>query len=283
MVRADGSTHPVQALREAVTSLEAAMLMCLARPRKEAIHRLRTSTRRIEAQLELLSMLPDLPQQGEQKQYAARLLKKLRQAAGEVRDIDVQRNLIRDEAAGKSGAHGPNPQIRDQIGGEARSLNRELKRKRDEQANHLVRLLVRLRVELPLVFEKLLDTLKPAEATTLTEAELIALVRKWYARRPQSQPTAPAAQDVVELHNIRKRAKLARYLAESAPQAAVAARRLAAQFEELQQAGGQWHDWLLLSKVAAQELGDSAKLTQRFAMRAARSLRAFRRRLSYKI
>ena len=43
---------------QAVASLEASVLLCLAKPGKVAVHRLRTSTRRVEAQLELLSMLP---------------------------------------------------------------------------------------------------------------------------------------------------------------------------------------------------------------------------------
>jgi len=61
MAQADQSAHPVQKLREAVASLEASVLLCLVRPGKVAVHRLRTSTRRVEAQLELLSMLPGLP------------------------------------------------------------------------------------------------------------------------------------------------------------------------------------------------------------------------------
>ena len=35
--------------------------LCLTKPGKIAVHRLRTSTRRVQAQLELLSMLPALP------------------------------------------------------------------------------------------------------------------------------------------------------------------------------------------------------------------------------
>ena len=92
-------------------------------------------------------------------------------------------------------------------------------------------------------------------------------------------PAPPAPDDTAQLHELRKRAKLARYLAESAPRSAVAAQRLAKQFATLQQAGGEWHDWLVLAQVAAGELGPSATLSQRFAAHADHALHAFRRRL----
>lgn len=281
MARADQSTHPAQQLRDAVASLEASVLLCLARPGKIAVHRLRTSTRRVEAQIELLSMLPGLPPHGQQARNAVRLLKQLRQAAGQVRDIDVQRDLVRGEVAASKteGAPSPNGELR----GETRRLRRVLKRNGEEAAERLLRLLHKQRARLPLVFQELLNALAAAESIALSETELIALARDCYRnRRIPSQPDA-APQDIAELHETRKRAKLARYLAESAPESALAARRLAARFAALQQAGGEWHDWLILQGVAAQELGDSAILPRHFAAQANRALQEFQRRLRYKI
>jgi CHAD domain-containing protein len=167
--------------------------------------------------------------------------------------------------------------------GEARRLRRVLKRNGEEASDRLLRLLHKQRARLPLVFEELLNTLAPAESIALSETELIALARGCYRnRRIPSQPDA-APQDIAELHETRKRAKLARYLAESAPGSALAARRLAARFAALQQAGGEWHDWLILTEFAATELGASAQLPRRFSARADRALRAFQRRLRYKI
>src|ERR1017187_7315792 len=103
MIRANHSAHPIQVLRDATTSLDAAILLCLADPEKSAVHRLRTTTRRIEAQLALLSMLPGLPPHEDEQRKVLRLIKKLRRSAGKVRDIDVQRDLIRDQAAGSKG------------------------------------------------------------------------------------------------------------------------------------------------------------------------------------
>ena len=272
MPRTDQSAHPIQILREGIQNLEAAILICLGKPGKKAVHTLRTSTRRIEAQLQLLAMLPNLPRHQKQARKAARLLRKLRRTAGKVRDLDVQQALIGDEAAGKKQGPRPTPEVRK----EANNLRLTLKRKREEAAENLHELLQKHRTEFPLVFEKLLDALEPAESLSLTEAHLTALVREWYAQHtPASAPENPA-----QLHDIRKRAKLARYLAESAPESAASAHRLAARFEALQQAGGEWHDWLLLHQLSASELGKSAKLPRRFSVRADSSLRAYKRRLT---
>ena len=275
MSQANQSAHPMQVLRETTTALEASILLCLAKPRKKAVHELRTSTRRVEAQLELLSLLPGLPPHDEQRRDALHLLKEVRHAAGQVRDIDVQRDLIRGEASDDREAQRPDAELRK----EARRLRSALSRKRDEKADHLLQLLHKQRARLPLVFEELLDTLAPADSITLSEAKLTELVLERYGRARQT----PAPEDTAQLHEIRKRAKLARYLAESAPESAIAAHRLAMRFGDLQQAGGEWHDWLILGQVAADELGDTAQLPQRFAAHAERALRNFRRCLRHKI
>jgi CHAD domain-containing protein len=278
MVRATHSAHPIQVLRDATTALEASILLCVADPKKSAVHLLRTTTRRIEAQLALLSMLPGLPPHDQQQRKVLRLLKKIRRSAGKVRDIDVQRDLIRDQAAGSKGAR-PDHDIR----AEARRLRRKLKHKREQEAGHLLRLLHKQHVRLPVVFAKLLDALAPADSITLSEANLTALVRDWYHHPGDRQHSDSAPQDTADFHAIRKRAKLARYLAESAPESASAAGQLAAKFEKLQQAGGKWHDWLLLAEVSASELGDSAKLSQIFSAKANRALETFKRRLHHKM
>jgi len=281
MAQADQSAHPVQQLCEAVVSLEASVLLCLARPGKIAVHRLRTSTRRVEAQLELLSMLPGLPPRQQQARKAVRLLKQLRQAAGQVRDIDVQRDLVRNEVAGSNG-HGSPPADRT-LRNEVRHLLRTFKRNGEEAADRLLRLLRKQRARLPLVLGELLNVLSPAVSVALSEPELIALARDCFRNRREPRLPDAVPQDTAELHETRKRAKLARYLAESAPQSFLEAHRLAARFASLQQAGGEWHDWLILAEAAAGELGDAAILPQRFATHANRARRAFQRRLRYKM
>jgi len=250
---------------------------CLAKPGTEAVHRLRTTSRRVEAQLTLLAMLPGLPPHEREQHEALHLLKRLLRAAGRVRDIDVQRELIRVEALAGGDATPADSSLRS----EARHLRRHLKRQRDEEAKDLLHLLQLQHEQLHLAFAALLNALAPARSLSLSEAELIKLVRTWYGNEVAFSDHAK--ENIAELHAMRKRAKLARYLAESAPATAVAARRLAARYESLQQAGGDWHDRIVLAEIAAEELGRNAKLAQLFAAQADRVLRVFKRRLRYRI
>ena len=272
MARSTTSALPVQLLRDQTTALEASILECLARPAKRSVHKLRTATRRIEAQLELLAMLPHLPPHAEPRQKLLRLLKKLRRAAGIVRDLDVQRDLIAGIETRKRGKKVI------EMNKEAAELRRLLKRDREKNARALTEVLKDEKTKLPELFKQLHDALKPARELSLPEADLTALVRTWYTRRSPAAP--PDHNDVDRLHDIRKQAKLARYLAESAPGSAPRAHRLAARFEALQEAGGEWHDWLLLAELAHKQLGSSAELAQRFCSRSDKALRLFERRIA---
>ncbi|HWB33254.1 MAG TPA: CHAD domain-containing protein [Acidobacteriaceae bacterium] len=278
MARAASPTRPIQALYEAIQSLEAAALVCLATPKKRPVHRLRTFTRRIEAQLHLIALLPDTPRHAKQRTKTLALLRKLRRAAGAVRDLDVERDLIAHDAARIRGRSHRAVALRD----EAATLDDALKHRRTAEAEKLVRLLRKERKKLPLAFESLREALAPAKKAVLTEDQLIALTRDWFARG--NPPQSPAANDDAgTLHDIRKRAKLARYMAESPPrsgQPAARARRLAAHFEALQEAGGHWHDWLQLAGFARKQLGKSAQLPERFSTHANSALRTYKHKLA---
>jgi CHAD domain-containing protein len=256
-------------------ALEAAVRRCAPRAGRAAVHGLRTATRRIEAQLVLLSLLPGLPPHKAQEGEVQRLLRRLRHRAGVVRDIDVQRELVRNEVAGGV--------VLDRVVlMEARRLKRVLKVRREKEAERLARLLRKERKKLPIVFEELLAALEAAEGTVLTETRLVGMVREWFGRK--SEVTADGdSQRTAELHEARKRAKVARYLAESAGEDARGARRLAGRFEKLQAAGGDWHDWLLLAQVAAKQLGEEAELPRRFRAYAEGARRGFERRLRYRM
>ena len=86
--------YPVQVLREHIIALEAALSVCLAEPAHKPVHRLRTETRRVEAQLTLLGLLPGMPEHEEHATALRKELRRLRRAAGEVRDMDVLRRLL---------------------------------------------------------------------------------------------------------------------------------------------------------------------------------------------
>lgn len=275
MARAAQLTRPVEALRYAIQSLEAAALVCVASPKKKPVHHLRTWTRRIQAQLELIALLPNAPKAPAEHTRVLDLLKKLRHAAGRVRDLDVERDLIAQESARLKGSS----IAADALRKEARVLGKNLKKQRDVEADALLSLLKKQRKKLPLALKDLCDAFAPMKETALTEANHTGLVRDWYMR--SNPPSLPGSADEREtLHTLRKRAKHARYMAETAPQASTRAHRLAARFEAIQQAGGHWHDWIQLHDVAAKELGKSAQLPRRFAAHGERSLRTYKAKLA---
>jgi CHAD domain-containing protein len=241
------SARPIQTLREQITNLEAAITVCLADPSPKPVHKLRTSTRRVEAQLTLLSLLPGLPPHRKPEKEARRLLKKLRRAAGNIRDVDVQINLIEEKATAST------KEASDQLSG-------TLKHQRTQAEVDLVRILNKHQVKLTRSLESLLEALDPAKFQILPATKLGVLAQDWFT---QNIPSEALPDDPDELHAIRKTAKLARYIAETAPKSARTPRKLAAAFESLQQSGGEWHDWLILSAIAHDKLGDSA-LTQAF-------------------
>jgi CHAD domain-containing protein len=250
---AASAAHPVRTLRELVTSLEAAITLALADPVPKAVHKVRTTTRRIEAQLALLALLPDLPGHAKPAKKAHKLLRKIRRAAGRVRDLDVQSDLVESKSK------------------EADRLRSLFKRQRKRAAEELAAAIDKHQGRLTRALEDLLQALSPVESLAVPTACLAQLILDWYARHAP----ATARQNHRQLHDTRKAAKLARYLAESAP----STRTLARTFESLQQSGGNWHDWLTLSNIAQHELGASSPLAEHFSRRCQRSLATYQSHL----
>ncbi|MBS1800371.1 MAG: CHAD domain-containing protein [Acidobacteria bacterium] len=268
---ASETAYPVRTLREHVSALEAAMMICLARPKPRAVHRLRTTTRRIEGQFALLGIVRDVPLYDEHLAKTRRSLGKIRRAAGSVRDLDVQQELIGSVASTSRS---------ESLQHDAARLRTDIGEMRKDHAARLQKLLHRRAAGLTARLENLLETLEPVESSALAPAELATLARGWFQRNAPAAPTGSSGDDPEYLHAVRKTAKLARYIAENAPRGAAVARELARSFEELQQAGGEWHDWLVLAALADKRLGTASPLTKIFAQRCRLSLAAYKKRVS---
>jgi CHAD domain-containing protein len=266
--------HPVAKLRIQVTAIEAAISLVLAKPSKKSVHELRTSTRRIEAQLELLALLarsePTLRIPTKLDARLRKQLAKLRKEAGKVRDLDVQRDLFSEAADSKKnkGAHA-----------EAKKLRNDLKAERDEEADALLKLIQQHSLKLSPRLEKMIVALAAAKTFSLSPMQLAELTRAWFATHIAGADTSGV--DTEGLHTIRKMAKVARYIADSCDGSKTSATgRLAARFETLQQAGGTWHDLLTARELADKRLGKSANLKAHFARREKEALAVFRKKLS---
>lgn len=237
-------THPIERLRERATALEVAITSAMASPRKLAVHQLRTTVRRLEAQVALLGQLAALPEESAETQTLQKQLDKMRRAAGKVRDLDVLRDLLKSDPSLPKAA--------------AKELRYELKQDREERVKKLQRTLLKRLPKVAGAVEGMVQSIGTANGLVLPDLRLLATVERWTQTKADAK-TANAMDDD-ELHTARKVAKAARYMAESGSGSAKA-RAVAARYEEQQEAGGQWHDWAELEAVAREHFGKKHPLT----------------------
>lgn len=257
--------YPVRALGEHAIELEAAILVCMADTTPHAVHKLRTESRRIEAQLDLLHNLKGVPPYRTKAAKVMRQLEKLRKAAGVVRDLDVQQKLIED--------HLPNDSIAARE--DRDELQKICRKARKRAARELQELLANRRKKITKRLEKLLSALEPAEDLRVQPAELLRLAESKFRGTHALIIRNPSDE---HLHGIRKAAKLARYQAELAP-GSPQAKLFAKRYKSLQEAGGHWHDWLDLAAVASEELGDHHATAAHYRDLRERELAAYRKLL----
>jgi CHAD domain-containing protein len=246
-------------------------------PKVEAVHHLRTGTRRVEATLETLAREAGARGLGkdteEARQRWLRQLKKVRRASGTVRDLDVHRELLADNflppadtapdkiaaelveattsAAAGTGEITPLMQ-------QARALDQWLKDHRSTAADALC------------------STLND-HAQRLLDAEqcFVAAIakRRSILRRAQRPAVRLALEDYLRLmdamplldrenlHDFRKGAKKARYVAES-DDSDPAAAAMAKAVKRVQDAIGDWHDWTVVAEEAQEALGKNCTSLQ---------------------
>lgn len=289
---------PLAALEQQVVALDAAMLVAVSGADVGAVHKLRTTTRRVEAQLRLLELMASgnkrmrLPDYAAEAKAVGRGLTKVRRAAGVVRDLDVQTTIIRMDAPQKSTVHKGSPG--DTIRRQAKQLRKHLDEQREHEARKLQIILQAEEHKLAANLRALEEALKPAKASTTPPSTLSSHVQHWFTQQTSALLDRPRLQgetvkeslrlaiealDEDDLHTVRKAAKLCRYMAESAPDG-TAAQGLAERFESMQEAGGRWHDWLLLEQLSHHFHGKGAELTQRYATHRDSALADYHLRLS---
>jgi CHAD domain-containing protein len=238
------TTTPVARLREQAKRLEAALSVGVATPTVKAVHELRSSTRRVEAQLELLGMMQGLPPYRAEAGKVLRRLTTLRKQAGRVRDCDVHLKLLGDKDREMRSL----PETTSDLAASRDKLQKRLTKRRARKEHKLTATIERQLPRLARDTEKLLKALKNAEEREASVSEMLRLIDHKFDRHLQSRQSGEK-----HLHDLRKSAKRARYQCEGlpGPQAAALARRL----EQLQDAGGSWHDLLDLTKRCHAALG----------------------------
>jgi CHAD domain-containing protein len=195
----------------------------------EAVHGLRTTVRRLEILLEEI-----LPGRDRNQKKLVKMLNQIRKRAGKVRDVDVQLSALRSLKV---------PQ-------EPRRKTQLMQRLIEVRARHeqkLRKLLTKRELR------EIRKRLKKAQRTASFEKARDPLVVARQILEAVPLPQGPASEEL--LHRYRIAVKRARYAAEFAPKS-VAATQFIARLKRLQDALGNWHDWLTLTHTAVQQLGE---------------------------
>jgi CHAD domain-containing protein len=209
--------------------LEQDLVKLSSKPRAENVHRFRTGTRRLQILLGELSAKLDRSQK-----KLLKLLGRIRKRAGKVRDLDVQLAALR-----------------------ALKIPREPRRK-TQLVNHLIEIRgqqekkLRKAVEEDAVLE-IRKRLKRASKNFNPEAsrDPLAVARGMLERI--NREDGPVTEAL--LHQYRILSKRARYAAEFA-EPSTEAEQLVAGLKRIQDALGDWHDWLTLKQTASEHLGE---------------------------
>ena len=269
-------TDDRQTVRKLASALRENLAKCADDPDVDPVHDTRTGTRRLQATLE--NVVRELPEgvEGEPVRTACvammRLLKRIRQAAGPVRDLDVHRKLLEkrmkramrpEKDASKTEPIPDQPDILEtpeaglrvtSVEQQADDLDLWLKHRRGEvadelqsEAGGLVEKFDRRLADLEIALSG-----RPKRRVRKKAPGVVAL--ESFARLA----TEMQLLDATNLHDFRKGAKKARYVAELAAQGDEEAGKVGAALKKLQDEIGDWHDWLVLADEAHAALGGSA-------------------------
>jgi CHAD domain-containing protein len=223
--------HSPTQLGEHISTLRHALRDVQHNPAPDPVHDLRSTIRRIEA---VLQSEPDHSEQ------FLKTTKPIRKSSGLLRDLDIQIDLLTQLSETQN--------QRAAIHHDVQQLTRLLHKERDPQATNLQRKLGKHHAEL----RDLLDTMANLEPTPLDQPGRLA-------HRLFTESTAALdPRDPLQLHAIRKAARISRYLAETGPTGpnSVTARH----FHHIHQVMGTWHDWLTLSETARDHLASGSPL-----------------------
>ncbi len=187
------------------------------------VHLFRTSTRRLEAVVEELVPEPDANLRKLMKQ-----LGKLRRRAGRVRDLDVLMTKLRT----LNGSAEPARKL---------ELLRSLSERRSRQEQKLVKTLDSENMR------QIRKRLKRAEAALVLPDGLAptAIATRMFAALARDHETLTPEL----LHQYRIKGKRVRYIAELDGEEAKA-EKIVVELKRMQDAIGEWHDWLTLSEAA---------------------------------
>jgi CHAD domain-containing protein len=208
--------------------MERNLVRLAADPNREAVHDFRTTSRRLETLLDLL-----LPTRDRNQRKLLKLVSGIRRRAGRIRDIDVQLAALRSFKVPQE------PRRKTQL------MHRliDLRVKHEQRLGNLINKKVLIEVT-----KRIRRASQKLQATSNRDPLAVA---KEILR---SASTAGPLNDEM-LHRYRLAVKRARYAAEFAARSAESERFISG-LKRLQDALGNWHDWMTLTRTAARHLGE---------------------------
>jgi len=222
--------------RRALQKLDRLLANLAKKPTIESVHKFRTSSRRVEAFLDVL-----IPEPNRNERKLIRLLARNRKKAGRIRDLDVQIATLRNL----------------KIPQEGKRKSQLLSLLIEERGQREKKLTKVLNGETVAELRKRLKRVK-SEIRVPEAAEPLALAMSQFSRLAHDQ--GPLTEK--GLHQYRIVGKRARYLAELAGRNGEA-QRFIDKLKRMQDVIGDWHDWLKLTARAEEVFaaaGDSPLL-----------------------
>jgi len=195
----------------------------------ESVHSFRTTSRRLQTLLEQIIAKRDRNQK-----KLLKMLDRIRKGAGKVRDLDVELAALRSLKIPQE------PRRKTQLMQGLIELRVKHEKRLRKMLNKEAIRDIQKRLKRGSKQAKLGATRDPLGVARTMLAEVV-------------RPAGPVTEDV--LHQYRIAVKRARYAAEFAPKSAEAV-QFVGQLKQLQDALGNWHDWLTLTQTAAKRLGD---------------------------
>jgi CHAD domain-containing protein len=219
-----------------------------------AVHRVRTGSRRLQATVEATLREGGPAADGLQRPARAwlRELKRIRRAAGAVRDLDVQRKILEQwvgQQAPATDAMEASP-----LAKQAEQLDAWLKGERKHLAHGMQKQIRKRQHRLAKgqnEFSSAMTRVPLARAKAPRSADAVAL--EDFVRATDAMPLLHAEN----LHDFRKAIKKARYVAEAGAEGQKYS-GVAKALQRVQDAIGEWHDWLCLGEEAKAALGQDA-------------------------
>jgi CHAD domain-containing protein len=239
----DTSQPALAHLTAIAEAFNAAVARCAQDSDPDAVHRVRTGSRRLQAMLEATLRETPGPVLEQPARAWLRQLKQIRRAAGAVRDLDVHRKLLEDWVGKDSGPLSKQAEMLDAwLKGERKRLAHGMQKKTRKRQPALAEGQAGFVAAISPAPRSSMRSSRPADAVALED----------FVRAADTMPVLHAEN----LHDFRKATKKARYVAESAVDGQTSSVAIA--LKRIQDAIGDWHDWLCLSEEASAALGTEA-------------------------